>query len=419
MLRKSLPWAWALLICVAAFAACDSNEEQTTDGDGDAATEDGDTEGETADGDEDGDADAPPFDDPDAPGPYAVGAINETVAYDDPDVAGRTRELPCTVWYPAQTGGEAFRYDGWLVRDNVYADAEPDAGGAPYPLFAFSHGNSGIAEQSWTLVEYLVAHGFVVISCNHVGNTAGDWDVSTVAQAVHDRPLDVSAAISHALAKSEAADSRLFGLIDEARIAAGGHSLGGYTTLMVCGGSMHFQAYLTECAEDPSLHICDWLTDYDTSMVKDGAVGDPRVKAGVAYAPAGYGFFAADEPNGLEAIAIPMLIVGAERDGTCPMDSEVRPIYEALPGADKRLATLMNAAHMSFTDFCEMVGGSSEYFAEEGCAPGFATPAEAFAAMDRLTLAFLRRHLDGDARYDAYLTPVDQRPEYIAVIEGP
>jgi len=430
MFCRKMMLSLIVFVSVLFSAACGSDDSGSeVDGDADADVEDnavdGDEETEVAeetdgdaaelgeeveevDGDVELEAEEPYFDDPRTAGKYRVGATRITVTYEDPDVAGRMRELPCVVWYPTMVEeGESFYVDGLFERENVFDGAEPYMNDAPYPMIAFSHGNSGLAEQSWTHMEYMAAHGFVMASCNHVGNTAGDWQQDgeeKVPQSVHDRPYDVRFLVETMIERNGTAGDLFEGLIDPERIGASGHSLGGFTTLVVAGGELYFQQYAEKCEEDPSIRFCDYL-EVDCSVVKDGRFPCERIKAAVTFAPAGYGFF--DGAAGLSKIEIPMLIMGGDRDGTCPMDSEVIPIYQALSVEERLLVTCINTGHMSFSNICDLVGPINDYLKEEGCGEGFTSQAEVFDVMSHYSLAFFRRYLDGDTRYDQYLNADD------------
>ncbi len=341
------------------------------------------------------------FDDPEQAGKYNVGAIHTTF-YD----AERDRELPGIIWYPTNaTSGEPIYYQDLIRRDNVFENAPVAEEDAPYPLMVFSHGNGGVAEQSWTLTEYLARHGFIVAACDHIGNTAADWNDSEegkrkVPQSVHDRPLDISTMIDNLLEWNQTKENMFHGKIDSEHIAASGHSLGGFTTLLVCGAYLHFQRFKESCTSKPDDELCNLLNEYDTSPIQDGIHGDDRVKVGISYAPAGYMMF---EDDGIQQIKIPMMIVGGERDGTCTMQDEIQPIYNAL-NPPKALLEIENAGHMSFTNMCDLFGGISDYLREEGCGEGFVSPEDMFKTLNRYSLAFLRRFLYDDSRYDEYLS---------------
>ena len=392
MRRMSSRCVWTLTLLIA-LVACGGNSSPVADGDDDQVNEQD---------------DLPPVGDPSLAGPYLVGAMAETVTYEDPDTPGRIRTLGCTLWYPATVTGEPYYYDTWYRRDNVYDSVPFAAQAGPAPIMMFSHGNSGLAEQSWTLMEFLTSHGFMLLSCNHVGNTAADFQDDgddKVPQSIHDRPRDIRAMIDRAEAINVEEGHLLKGAMDLNRIAMGGHSLGGFTTLMVAGGDLHFAQYRQQCEEDHDKPFCGYIYGKDCSMLEDGQASDPRVKVAVALAPAGNLFFEGEA--GLSPITMPLMVMGGERDGTCPMDREVIPIYQYVSSPHKYLVTLLNTGHMSFSNICDLLGPVDEYLIEEGCGEGFSTPEEVFAVLNRYTYAFLMTYLMGDERYGQFLTPAD------------
>ena len=66
-----------------------------------------------------------------------------------------------------------------------------------------------------------------------------------------------------------------------------------------------------------------------------------------------------------------------------------------------------NSAHMSFSNMCDLIGGVNEYLRDEGCGDDFDDPKDIFHSINHYTLAFLRRYLDDDTRYDKYLNADD------------
>src|SRR5687768_11675989 len=108
---------------------------------------------------------APP--DPGVTGPYAVGRTTFTVT--DPARSGRT--LQVDAWYPSDpAAASAFPRS---VIDLVYtklesplAHADPPVAVPPtaagFPLVVFSHGATAIRFQSYSLMEHLASHGYVV-----------------------------------------------------------------------------------------------------------------------------------------------------------------------------------------------------------------------------------------------------------------
>ena len=72
------------------------------------------------------------------------------------------------------------------------------------------------------------------------------------------------------------------------------------------------------------------------------------MKAALAMAPDGYGWF---QEDGMAKTRIPMMIMAGERDAVCPPRREAWPMYEGL-GSEKYLVLQPVAGHLSSCDFC-------------------------------------------------------------------
>jgi predicted dienelactone hydrolase len=134
------------------------------------------------------------FELPEPNGPYPVGTTElHLVDHDraDPWVAGATRELMVSVWYPAQPGeqprapyllpGAAAAFDhqtspslgiapgqidfGVATHAGIGAAARPRAGG--WPVVLYSPGATMPRSLGTALVEQLAAEGYVVVTIDH------------------------------------------------------------------------------------------------------------------------------------------------------------------------------------------------------------------------------------------------------------
>jgi prepilin-type processing-associated H-X9-DG protein len=107
---------------------------------------------------------------------------------------GKARPLPTTVWRPAS--------------------------GGPYPLVLFSHGLRATPQSYAEMLGSWARAGFVVAApaYPHTAGTAADYNPLDVLN----QPADASYVIGEVVKR---------GGVDEQRIAAGGHSAGGITTL--------------------------------------------------------------------------------------------------------------------------------------------------------------------------------------------
>jgi predicted dienelactone hydrolase len=199
-------------------------------------------------------------------------------------------EFPVLAFYPAD-GAERATPLGPYTGD-LAADA-PAAPGA-YPLLAFSHGTGGSPLVYRTLAAALARAGFVVVLPEHPGNNRDDNRLANTAQLLADRPRQLRAVVDWALA-----DAALGPHLDRGRVAAGGHSLGGYTALAVAGGRPGSGAH-----ESP-----------DGVSRPVPVAPDPRVRALVLLAPATPWF---RWPGALADVRAPILMLTSAQDAHTP-----------------------------------------------------------------------------------------------------
>jgi predicted dienelactone hydrolase len=329
-------------------------------------------------------ADSKPLAPPDELGPFAVGRTTFVVV--DPRRDGRT--LTVDVWYPVDAddavGVPVSVYDLLFagLPSEVALDGPLVSVAGPFPLVAFSHGNNGIRFQSFFLSEILASHGFVVVAPDHAGNTAADLIFGGPPFETRDRPLDISLVITRMLGKNADVNDPFFASVEETSIGVMGHSFGGFTTMAMASG---FQ----------------------------DVPPDPRVRVLVPISPAVGGL--SDEQ--LESVDTPEMVISGTSDITVPIVPSSVRTFE-LPSARPRYRVdVEDAGHNSFTNICDFfevlldAGVPPELLefllgnADEGCAPDLIPIEEAHRVTSLYAVAFLKRNLAFDTRYQRFLTP--------------
>ena len=250
------------------------------------------------------------------PGRFEAGLAELEI--DDPQQPGR--KLPTDVWYPAASAsGDAAEAPHPFGRPHAARIGAPPAHGA-FPLIVFSHGNSGLRRQSTFLTTHLARRGFVVAAPDHVGNTA--FEMAPIQDAeelkrIHfearrNRPRDLSAVLDRVLAGGPWAQA------DPARVAALGHSYGGWTAFKM-------------------------------------PRRDARIRAVCALAPTSEPFVGRKAWDADELpLPTPALIVAGLDDVRVDLDDSTWPLFERL-AAPSALVGLEGGDHYHFCDGIELL----------------------------------------------------------------
>jgi len=365
-------------------------------------------------------------------GPYPVGARLEHIPY-------QGREMAIIVWYPAraEAGAKAYPYIG-KVQGQALADAPLDDKGAPYPLILFSHGMGGCGTQSIFYTENLASFGYVVVAPDHEDSamchldrepditpgqiawaavkSGGNLSGSVFAlfgdrfkETGFDfsyRPDEAKAAIDQALHWNGDQSSFLYSKIAPDRIGVTGHSLGGFTSLMVGG-----VPFFCDQPEDQNPEGCDFeKLDLDRipnpcclDYVRNSnpyQSRDPRVKAILPLGPAA--FFPHLDRAAAE-IKIPvMIITGDNKSMEVPWDP-IWTFYEHAP-APKYVLRLKKTDHMTIADMTLNVSAAGWVL------PGFRSHfAEKAQAYQDYSVAFFNKYLKGDNSGEAVLTKPENK----------
>ncbi len=281
-------------------------------------------------------------------GRYAVGVRTLTlVEHGAVDVIapGKDRSVVVDLWYPATVPAGShpevysaslqseppnpkppvhFTMPGLAVRD-------APAQGGPYPLVVVSHGRSNVTIALSWLTENLASKGYVVAAIRHEDRSR--TDPAEIPEMLLRRPLDI-AFVTGALQASLAHQ----GLIDPARTALIGYSMGGYGVLCGAGASLDPQSSALKLIPGAL------LAPYASGGAERKSIRVQNLKAVVAIAPWG-GSVAVWGPTGLADIRAPLLLIAGDHDHSVDYGSGARAILEAATGAHRYLLTYKGAGH--------------------------------------------------------------------------
>ncbi|MBN3081632.1 alpha/beta fold hydrolase [Pectobacterium polaris] len=261
------------------------------------------------------------------------------------------RPLDVAVFYPASspsqttTIGENMAFPGIVVSKN----AEPESG--EHPLIVVSHGYGGSWFNQLWLVQALVKQGYIVAAPNHPGTTTKDMRPEN-AQALWQRPHDISRVITALLATPEKA-----GQVDAKRIAAVGHSLGGWTVLALAGGRFNTEQFEKDCLTHVGLASCkayekmQVAKSAESRALLDKSLADPRISAVVSL---DMGLARGFTAESLAAINIPVLIMAAGYpNDELPAKLESHDLAQKLSPAHSAYKEIADATHFSFMQLCK------------------------------------------------------------------
>ena len=277
-------------------------------------------------------------------GPYGVGLRELNVAYTT--TAARS-PLKVDVWYPAVIP-EGMEELAWITTwagqglnagsnrasrpfdfpVRALRNAAPDDSGAGergYPILMFSHGANGSSSQYTNTFSNLASKGYIVISVDHTGNSAGTNSNSS-AGSPSARNTDLRYILDCVEQASITAESFLFGMADAHNTAVMGHSMGGGASLMM-GGSTGSAA----------------------------TAADPRVKAIIPVAP----WTSILGGNNISHVTIPILMIGGTMDDTAAFSGQKSKYDSISNNTDAYFLVYQGGNH-------EMVIDAPSYFLASG-----------------------------------------------------
>jgi predicted dienelactone hydrolase len=300
--------------------------------------------------------------------------------------ARRGRSLNTTIWYPAAPGTEeqTIWWDGIFPGRGAWQVAlKPSA--RPFPLVLLSHGSGGDGPNLAWLAEGLASRGYVAAAVDHPGDRFGDVSEEAPLAAWRRAP-DMSLVLTGLLS-----DDVLGGRIDQRRIAAAGHSSGGFTVLQLAGARFRPQDVVAYCSRPDVGPDCALIVGVDLKDVPDlveatRSYRDRRVRAVMALAPAlGRGVTA----KSLRQITIPVEIAAPLADEIAPLKWNAARYAHLIPRAKR--TGVPGAGHFVFMPVCSDAG---RFLAAQVCVdPPSVDRAAVHAETVERALAFFGRTL--------------------------
>jgi len=259
--------------------------------------------------------------------------------------------LNIAVWYPTASQGvtESVGENPAFVGVTVIRDAPPLPG--QHPLLVISHGYNGNWRNLSWIAAAMAAKGYIVAAPDHPGTTTFNQD-PVAAKKLWRRPQDMTQVIDFVIKTPE-----LFGKTDPERIAALGHSLGGWTVMSLAGAGFEPTRLIQDCQQYPERGDCKAIANMDIGNPLSQAEltashRDARVKAVVSL---DLGLAPGFTPQSLHNIRLPVLVLAAQMDKVASLSAEQESGYLAasLPQEWRQFDIVEGTTHFSFMQQCK------------------------------------------------------------------
>ncbi len=286
---------------------------------------------------------------PDPTGKFEAGLSTLTVLDERSD-----RKLEGLIWYPTNADGPVrpdFESAVWIGSD-VIRDA--DAAKGPFPFIVVSHGMFGNSRnQAWFGAE-MARRGFVVAAIDHPGTSTWLRDPEQ-RRALWDRARDITRVIDFAVSPDA-----LQVQVDPDRIFMAGHSLGGFTAMMLAGARYDAERIERFCAATPGELVCGIFADWEIARTPEDRdrmqanLSDDRIRA---FAIFDLGGTQSLSDASLLEIDRPLLVFGAPvMNSGLTLDIESRALVAALSLGTVRYIEPATLTHFDFFNLCKPQG---------------------------------------------------------------
>jgi predicted dienelactone hydrolase len=259
-----------------------------------------------------------------------------------PDPESRT--ISVAIWYPSE--GTAVSEPFGPFRQTVATGGR--LSGAALPLILISHGSSGSSASHYATALALAEAGFLAAALTHTGDNYTDQSYAGNRKDLTDRPRQARVVLDYLLTSWAYHDR-----VDHARVGMFGFSLGGFTTMVVSGGTPDLNRMIELCTIHVAAPECRFVKERNGDQLSPAVtapawVHDKRVKAAVVAAPAVSYLFG---PGSLKDVKIPIQLWRAGDDEQVPDDWNTALIRRELPTAPEE-HVVPRAGHYAFLPPC-------------------------------------------------------------------
>lgn len=262
-----------------------------------------------------------------------------------------TAPLNVAVWYPSSSTGTTEKVGDNAAFDgvSVIQDGYPMAG--KHPLLVISHGYNGNWRNLSWIAEAMAMQGYIVAAPDHPGTTTFNQNPDD-AKKLWNRPIELSYVIDLVLRSPN-----LFGDTDATKIAALGHSLGGWTVISLAGAKFDSERFINNCEGNASRGDCKLIDRFGINNnnirpLLSASYRDNRIRSVVSLDP---GLAPGFTPKSLQNITIPVLLLAAQNDQLAQLPSKQESSYLAtyIPSKLIQFKIIEGATHFSFMQLCK------------------------------------------------------------------
>ena len=248
------------------------------------------------------------------------------------------------MWYPSDSTATSQVFGSF--RQTVSIDGR--VSGRTLPLILISHGSGGSSASHYDTAVALASHGFVVAALTHTGDNYMDQSYAGNRKDLTDRPRQVIQVLDYMLSQWPGHDH-----LDPARVGIFGFSLGGFTAIVVSGGTPDLSRMVELCSARPTAPECLFVKQRGGDQL-ELVTGNPtwphdtRVKAAVVAAPAVSYLFG---PDSLKGVVIPIQLWRASDDDQVPDEWNTAIVRRELPRTPEE-HVVSGAGHYIFLAPC-------------------------------------------------------------------